>query len=217
MAGTFELAEALSTARKKFRSDNDFRRWLNGAGLASITPNDRAALILIGRYPKEAREYFNTRESWSWRMCEQGIRAILRTYGTSVSQPAKPVSVRVTSYVEQTSYQLRLAPELPPPVEEKGYQLRLVPELPPPEAPPPGAPLPELIDLSNARMVEAARTLKAMIEILSLSPRNVARHVAPMGISSDQTREITRWSELLTDDLEEIERPGDVDQYATGR
>ena len=58
LAGTFELASALSEARKKLPSDQEFHAWIGKADLASINKDDRAALVCIGSYRNAAQEYF---------------------------------------------------------------------------------------------------------------------------------------------------------------
>ena len=52
LAGTFELATALSQARKKLPRDQEFHAWIAKAGLASISKDDRAALIYMRRSPE---------------------------------------------------------------------------------------------------------------------------------------------------------------------
>jgi hypothetical protein len=84
--GTLELAEAMSRARAELRADQAFHEWMQKIGLSSISKDDRAALIRIGKNTRTAKAYFQQNsESWSWRSCVSTFPVNL-----SVSQTAKP-------------------------------------------------------------------------------------------------------------------------------
>jgi hypothetical protein len=101
LAGTFELARILSTERKKLPSDQAFSAWLAKAGLsASISKDDRAALIFIGQHVKEARKFYETQDDrWSWRSCRSDVAsqlaiAAMRNTDIQVTQ-TEPVTVQL--------------------------------------------------------------------------------------------------------------------------
>ncbi|MHC2412878.1 hypothetical protein ACVJGC_005469 [Bradyrhizobium diazoefficiens] len=106
-AGTFELAAALRKARKKLPSDQAFHAWIGKASLASISKDDRAALIVIGGNVKAARKYFRESDSWSWRLCAQ-----------SVSQAAKPAASQVLNMKVKYDERTIIAPVYRQKVEE---------------------------------------------------------------------------------------------------
>jgi hypothetical protein len=183
LAGTFKMAAALNEARKKFANDQKFHAWISQAGLASISRDDRAALICIGQNRKAARDYFVRTESWSWRMCAQDVRYAIIQRSQSfampeVSQPATPLRIAVTSSVVQEE-RICIPRIIEAPAErEAPTPLRLVHSKPPRSA---DGPLPEIVDLSEKRVADAVQAVEAM----RLSP--------------DQLREIARRLELLAD------------------
>ncbi len=187
LAGTFELATALSQARKKLPSDQEFHAWIAKAGLASISKDDRAALIYIGDHQKAAREYFTSNEeSWSWRLCAQQLRF---AGFTVVSQVAKPQTINLpTHHVpgEPKQFQLR--------VRQATWNelLRSTWQLPPP------------VDLSTTRFAEAVQAVGAIIKASTLSIDSVARYCEERAArpSLDQLREAARWLDLLADTME---------------
>ena len=183
LAGTFELATALSEARKKLPSDQEFHSWISKAGLASISKDDRAALICIGDYQNAARKYFASNEgSWSWRMCAQQVR-----FAVPVSQAAKPPSVPMRIAVHSVAQ------------EPKRLYLKILNEVQRDAGRPP-----EPTDMSTTRLAEAARAVDAIIEASLLSIDSVARycdHTAALP-SPDRLREAARWLDLLADAME---------------
>jgi hypothetical protein len=174
VAGTFKMAAALSEARKKFANDQKFHAWISQAGLASIGRDDRAALICIGQNRKAASDYFARTESWSWRMCAQDVRFTrvqqLRGFATTVSQPATPLRIHVTSVVEQETVCV------PRVIPQEAPALRLVSSNEPllPDA---DRQLPEILDLSEARIDKAVQAFQATVQAMRSSPAELRETV----------------------------------------
>jgi hypothetical protein len=90
--GTFELAAALSTARKHFPADRAFASWLNEAGLRTLSKDDRCALIAIGLNVEEAREYFEENgDACSWRLCAKKMRPVSQAEIPAEQQAVEPM------------------------------------------------------------------------------------------------------------------------------
>ena len=187
LAGTFELATALSQARKKLPRDQEFHAWIAKAGLASISKDDRAALIYMSDHQKAARKYFTSNEeSWSWRLCAQQLRFASFTV---VSQAAKPQTMNFSIHdvpAETKQFQLEVRQAT------RNDLLRGAWQRPPP------------IDLSTTRFAEAVRAVDAIIEASTLSIDSVARYCEDRAArpSPDQLREAARWLDLLADIVE---------------
>ena len=104
LQGTFELAAALSEARKRLPADTEFSKWLVQHKLTNkvrgratpLSNDDRAALIVIGQNVKAARKDFKANDdSWSWRLVAGRIRA------TSQSANSPPTIYQTVCTVAQ--------------------------------------------------------------------------------------------------------------------
>jgi hypothetical protein len=188
IAGTIELATELSTSRKKLPSDQAFGAWLAKAGLASISKDDRAALILIGQHVAKARKFFETQDDrWSWRSCASDISSqltIAATNATSVMTTyaeAKPVTLHVThapvSQAAKPTGQLLIASQPQP-------QEQLEP--------------PEFLAKPEAGAVTAVQDV---IAASSLAAESVARYIEQLPPefrpSQDQIDDAGNWLKLV--------------------
>jgi hypothetical protein len=229
IAGTFELSAALRTARKQLPNDQRFHAWIDRAGLASISKDDRASLIFLAENAGAARKFFRENaDAWSWRMAAQKIRSDARTILVTVSQPAIPqtrqVGFRIVHEPPRTVVPTFSVVHEPPrtiapiyrrtseqPTSEqeltKPSQLALVSSSERQQAP---------VNVSEpefemSKLHEAVAVVQAMINVASLSTTAVAAHLQTESHerpSSDQVREAGQWLELLADVLEEA--PADV-------
>jgi len=67
VAATIQLAKSLAAARDRFRSNQEFGRWLSTEGI-KISDSDRAALIKMGRNLPLTRTVLAQTESRSWQL-----------------------------------------------------------------------------------------------------------------------------------------------------
>ncbi|QHP69444.1 hypothetical protein EI171_20435 [Bradyrhizobium sp. LCT2] len=187
LAGTFEVAPALSKARKKLPSDQAFHDWIIKAGLRDMSKDDRAALIIIGSNVKAARKYFRENpDAWSWRLCAQ-----------SVSQPAKPTASRVLNIPVRMETRTIVAPvyskkveEAPPVVIRPSYGATVEEE-----------PHQTGVVAAVQAMIDAASSTTTAAVAAYWRTRS-AEHLP----SSDQVREAAQWLDMLANAL-------DIDQH----
>ena len=133
---TLDLAEALAEGRAHFPADREFGHWLTDQQLNLIGPNDRAALISIGRNLPSARKILLLTEtqSRSWRtIAEQSALPKQRPHAPAaarrtpqVSQPVKPDGAEPA----ETSAEAEAA-------NSEAEDVFRRPEPPPPPPPPP--------------------------------------------------------------------------------
>ncbi len=136
---TLDLAEALAEGRAHFPADREFGHWLTDQQLNLIGPNDRAALISIGRNLPSARKILLLTEtqSRSWRaIAEQSALPKQRPHAPAaarrtpqVSQPVKPDGAETA----ETSPEAEVA-------NSEAEDVLRRPEPPPPPPPPPPTP-----------------------------------------------------------------------------
>ena len=210
LAGTFELAAALSEARKKLPANSAFSEWLVRSKLTMISNDDRAALITIGQNVEAARKQFKANDdAWSWRHCADGIKAS--------SQPAKTVYQMVR--VLESRHTIRHPVYASAPEPPKPAHLKLVsssdgkpeqhveeydePELLEPEQDEPAEPF------DTTPLHEAIAAVEGVIAASSLSTGTVALlwSGAVDQPTPDQVREAAAWLETLADAMEQDQRP----------
>ena len=204
LAGTFELAAALSEARKKLPANSAFSNWLVRSKLTIISNDDRAALIVIGQNVTAARRYFvANNDAWSWRLCADQIRAS--------SQPAnmasRYVTVKVSESTRRTVVPMYVVPEPPKPTH-----LKLIassePEHDEPEPLEPEQDEPEPFDTTPLH--DAVASVEGVIAASSLSTGTVALFWSGSDDhqpTPDQVREAAAWLETLADAMEQDQRP----------
>jgi hypothetical protein len=198
--GTLELAIALSKARKELPADQKFHAWLSKAGLASISRDDRAALVCIGENIKRARAYFHENpDSWSWRSCATELRRL--TLVVPVSQTAKPThGERVVTNVAFEELRTVVPIYSTEPEESAPPVLTLVASNDEPQQPP----LPTITELPEApRLVAAVEAVHGVVEASSFPASALAFYCGD--VSAGDVRAAALWMTTLADALAALE------------
>jgi hypothetical protein len=74
---TIELATLIAEGRRRHLANDAFSRWLDANGLGSIGHSDRAALVTLGRKPRQARKFFEANpECSSWRVAHNELKRL---------------------------------------------------------------------------------------------------------------------------------------------
>jgi hypothetical protein len=95
--GMLEIAAVLSEAREKFPADREFSHWLVDNGMDDFTPNDRAALINMGKQMQVLRDVLiEQREqvlpNTIWQKSRARFQIDLKPDSSESESPLPPIS-----------------------------------------------------------------------------------------------------------------------------
>ena len=94
IAGTLELAEALTEGRERFPDNGHFSHWLIDQDLDAIGANDRAALIGMGKNLEVAKAVLEETQSRSWQLIwlNEVQSRLTSASKTEEKQPFQPIA-----------------------------------------------------------------------------------------------------------------------------